>query len=126
MLVEKPAFPDKARHVCCRVCESYSGGNKRKLSVAVALVGSPAVVLMDEPSTGMDPGAKRFLWDLIRKQVIDRGALCCSIGASTCSGVWSCDTHFAYVLQTLSRQKGYCLHKCQIFSMLSSAYKHLQ
>jgi ABC-type multidrug transport system ATPase subunit len=43
------------------------------LSVAVALVGSPAVVLMDEPSTGMDPGAKRFLWDLIRKQVIDRG-----------------------------------------------------
>ena len=58
-----------------RVCESYSGGNKRKLSVAVALVGSPAVVLMDEPSTGMDPGAKRFLWDLIRKQVIDKGAL---------------------------------------------------
>ena len=59
----------------CRVCESYSGGNKRKLSVAIALVGSPAVVLMDEPSTGMDPGAKRFLWDLIRKQVIDKGAL---------------------------------------------------
>lgn len=57
----------------CRVCESYSGGNLRKLSVAVALVGSPAVVLMDEPSTGMDPGARRFLWDLIRKQVINRG-----------------------------------------------------
>ena len=62
--------------LCCRVCESYSGGNKRKLSVAVALVGSPAVVLMDEPSTGMDPGAKRFLWDLIRKQVIDKGGPC--------------------------------------------------
>lgn len=58
----------------CRVCESYSGGNKRKLSVAVALVGSPGAVLMDEPSTGMDPGAKRFLWDLIRRQVIDQGA----------------------------------------------------
>ena len=63
----------------CRVCESYSGGNKRKLSVAVALVGSPAVVLMDEPSTGMDPGAKRFLWDLIRKQVIDKGELRCTM-----------------------------------------------
>ncbi len=56
------------------MCETYSGGNKRKLSVAVALVGGPAVVLMDEPSTGMDPGAKRFLWDLIQKQVVDQGA----------------------------------------------------
>lgn len=56
-----------------RVCDSYSGGNKRKLSVAIALVGEPPAVLMDEPSTGMDPGAKRFLWDLIQKQVVDAG-----------------------------------------------------
>lgn len=56
-----------------RVCDSYSGGNKRKLSVAIALVGGPPAVLMDEPSTGMDPGAKRFLWDLIQKQVVDAG-----------------------------------------------------
>ena len=57
-----------------RACETYSGGNKRKLSVAVALVGDPPVVLLDEPSTGMDPGAKRFLWSIIRSQVIERGA----------------------------------------------------
>ena len=57
-----------------RACESYSGGNKRKLSVAVALVGEPPVVMLDEPSTGMDPSAKRFLWDIIQAQVIDRGA----------------------------------------------------
>ena len=56
------------------MCDSYSGGNRRKLSVAVALVGAPVLVLLDEPSTGMDPGAKRFLWDLIRKQAVDRGA----------------------------------------------------
>ena len=56
-----------------RVCDSYSGGNKRKLSVAIALMGHPPAVLMDEPSTGMDPGAKRFLWDLIQKQVVDAG-----------------------------------------------------
>ena len=61
----------------CSVCETYSGGNKRKLSVAVALVGNPAVVLLDEPSTGMDPGAKRFLWDLIQKQVVDQGGHAC-------------------------------------------------
>ena len=40
---------------------SYSGGNKRKLSLAIALVGRPAVVLLDEPSTGMDPVARRAM-----------------------------------------------------------------
>ena len=54
-------------------CGSYSGGNKRKLSVAVALVGEPRVVLLDEPSTGMDPGARRALWTLIQQEVIGAG-----------------------------------------------------
>lgn len=45
----------------------YSGGNKRKLSTAVALIGNPAVVYLDEPTTGMDPGAKRLLWNMISK-----------------------------------------------------------
>eukprot|EP00891_Asterochloris_glomerata_P006032 jgi/Astpho2/6032/e_gw1.00084.157.1_t len=56
-----------------RTCDSYSGGNKRKLSVAIALVGDPPVVLADEPSTGVDPSAKRFLWGIIQKQLIDSG-----------------------------------------------------
>lgn len=42
-----------------------SGGTKRKLSFAIAMVGNPSVVLMDEPSVGMDPHSKRFLWDTI-------------------------------------------------------------
>lgn len=42
-----------------------SGGTRRKLSFAMSMVGNPAVVLMDEPSTGMDPRSKRFLWDTI-------------------------------------------------------------
>ncbi|XP_076823215.1 phospholipid-transporting ATPase ABCA3-like isoform X1 [Clavelina lepadiformis] len=46
-------------------CGTYSGGNKRKLSTAIALVGNPPVVLLDEPSTGMDPGARRMLWDAL-------------------------------------------------------------
>ena len=46
-------------------CGTYSGGNKRKLSLAVALVGRPAVVFLDEPSTGMDPVARRLMWRVI-------------------------------------------------------------
>ena len=44
----------------------YSGGMKRRLSVAMALTGRPKVVLLDEPSTGLDPKARTNLWEVIR------------------------------------------------------------
>ena len=43
----------------------FSGGNKRKLSTAIALVGNPPIVLLDEPTTGMDPTTRRYLWDVL-------------------------------------------------------------
>ena len=46
---------------------ALSGGNKRKLSVAIAIVGNPAIILLDEPSAGMDPEARRFMWDVVGK-----------------------------------------------------------
>ncbi|KAJ4767254.1 ABC transporter A family member 1 [Rhynchospora pubera] len=46
---------------------SLSGGNKRKLSVAIAMIGDPPIVILDEPSTGMDPIAKRFMWNVISR-----------------------------------------------------------
>jgi len=46
---------------------SYSGGNKRKLNVAMALVGEPPLIFLDEPSTGVDPVARRNLWKIIEK-----------------------------------------------------------
>ena len=46
---------------------NLSGGNKRKLSVAMAMLGNPPLVFLDEPSTGVDPQAKRFMWNIVSK-----------------------------------------------------------
>ena len=46
---------------------NLSGGNKRKLSVAIAIIGNPPLVFLDEPSTGVDPQAKRFMWNILSK-----------------------------------------------------------
>ncbi|XP_055368383.1 phospholipid-transporting ATPase ABCA1b isoform X2 [Betta splendens] len=48
---------------------SYSGGNMRKLSTAMALIGAPPVVFLDEPTTGMDPKARRALWNCIHSVI---------------------------------------------------------
>lgn len=46
---------------------TLSGGNKRKVCVAQALIGSPPIILLDEPSAGMDPEARRFMWSVVAK-----------------------------------------------------------
>lgn len=45
---------------------AYSGGNKRRLNIAIALIGNPNLVLLDEPTTGVDPAARRSLWHVIK------------------------------------------------------------
>ena len=58
-------------------CE-LSGGNRRKLSVAMSLIGGPSVVFLDEPSAGMDPVARRGMWTAIQ-----RAAKYCSVVLTT-------------------------------------------
>lgn len=52
--------------------EQLSGGQRQRFSIAAALVHGPKVFFLDEPTTGLDPQARRNLWDLV-KQVRDRG-----------------------------------------------------
>jgi len=46
---------------------NLSGGNKRKLSVAIATIGNPPVVFLDEPSAGMDPNSRKNMWEVVNK-----------------------------------------------------------
>jgi ABC-2 type transport system ATP-binding protein len=55
--------------VADRQVRTYSGGMRRRLDLAASLVGEPAVVFLDEPTTGVDPASRRELWALIRDLV---------------------------------------------------------
>ena len=44
--------------------KTLSGGQKRKLSVAIAMIGNSKIVLLDEPSSGMDTSARRRMWEM--------------------------------------------------------------
>ncbi|MGW5435660.1 ATP-binding cassette domain-containing protein [Nocardia asteroides] len=52
---------------------TYSGGMTRRLDLAMTLVGDPAVIFLDEPTTGLDPRSRRAIWDIIRGLVDERG-----------------------------------------------------
>lgn len=59
-----------ARHLT----ETYSGGMRRRLDLAAALVHGPAVLIFDEPTTGLDPASRRHIWDYVRELVRRDGA----------------------------------------------------
>ncbi|KAI0169026.1 P-loop containing nucleoside triphosphate hydrolase protein [Hypoxylon sp. FL1284] len=58
-----------------RMAHALSGGNKRKLSLGIALMGNPSVVLLDEPSSGLDAAAKRVMWRTLHAVVPGRSIL---------------------------------------------------
>ncbi|KAF9875972.1 ABC transporter [Colletotrichum karsti] len=58
-----------------RMANALSGGNKRKLSLGIALMGNPTVLLLDEPSSGLDAAAKRIMWKTLAATVPGRSLL---------------------------------------------------
>ncbi|NES25980.1 ATP-binding cassette domain-containing protein [Micromonospora terminaliae] len=50
---------------------TYSGGMRRKLDLAMTLVGKPRIIFLDEPTTGLDPRSRRTMWEIIRELVAD-------------------------------------------------------
>jgi ABC-2 type transport system ATP-binding protein len=64
-LLERFELTDAAQ----RPASTYSGGMRRRLDLAMTLVGSPRVIFLDEPTTGLDPRSRRTMWDSIRDLV---------------------------------------------------------
>ncbi|ORX76763.1 P-loop containing nucleoside triphosphate hydrolase protein, partial [Anaeromyces robustus] len=61
LLKKKNCFPNK-----------LSGGQKRKLCITLALLGSPKYIFLDEPTTGLDPYSRKSIWDLLSKKKKDK------------------------------------------------------
>jgi len=54
-----------------KMAATYSGGMRRKLDLAMTLVGQPRIIFLDEPTTGLDPRSRRTMWDIIRQLVAE-------------------------------------------------------
>ena len=54
-----------------KLASTYSGGMRRKLDLAMTLVGSPRIIFLDEPTTGLDPRSRRTMWEIVRELVAD-------------------------------------------------------
>jgi ABC-2 type transport system ATP-binding protein len=54
-----------------RLVSTYSGGMRRRLDLAMTLIGAPEIIFLDEPTTGLDPRSRRTMWDIVRGLVSD-------------------------------------------------------
>ncbi|HEX9435792.1 MAG TPA: ABC transporter ATP-binding protein [Candidatus Limnocylindria bacterium] len=111
-LLESVDLADRGR----QLNEKLSGGQRQRLSIATALVNEPQVLFLDEPTTGLDPQARRNLWELVRR-IRDRGTtvlltthymdeaevLCDRVAIMDAGRILSLDTPRALVGELLGR-----------------------
>lgn len=106
------------RHKKNEISKNLSGGMQRKLSIATAFVGGSRVVILDEPTAGVDPYSRRGIWNLLIKHKTDRTIIMSThfmdeadllgkveIAISFCKGKYQDElSHFAHFVQ-----KTFCL-----------------
>jgi len=95
--VPEDVIPEYVEHIIAKLglqegiadkpSKGYSGGNKRKLCVGIALIGNPPIVFLDEPSTGMDPGSRRHMWDLISGTMRNRSVILTTHSMEECEAL---------------------------------------
>lgn len=85
----------RIRSILDKLAHTLSGGNKRKLQMAIAILGNPSVLLMDEPSSGMDPASRQFMWRVVK-----------SITASQPQSCMVLSTHSMTEAEALSTKMG--------------------
>ncbi|MFD9032588.1 ATP-binding cassette domain-containing protein [Streptomyces sp. NPDC059567] len=68
-LLERFELTEAAR----KPVSTFSGGMRRKLDLAMTLVGEPRIIFLDEPTTGLDPRSRRTMWEIIRRLVAEQG-----------------------------------------------------
>jgi ABC-2 type transport system ATP-binding protein len=66
-LLERFDLAESAR----KLVSTYSGGMRRKLDLAMTLVGNPRIIFLDEPTAGLDPRSRRTMWEIVRELVAD-------------------------------------------------------
>eukprot|EP00916_Digyalum_oweni_P011393 GHVL01018965.1.p1 GENE.GHVL01018965.1~~GHVL01018965.1.p1 ORF type:complete len:1716 (+),score=214.35 GHVL01018965.1:54-5150(+) len=65
----------------------YSGGNKRKLSLGISMMGNPKIIFLDEPTSGVDPASRRFLWNLISGTMSGRSVILTTHSMEECEAL---------------------------------------
>jgi ABC-type multidrug transport system ATPase subunit len=97
------------------VAMSLSGGQKRKLSVCMALIGDSRVIFLDEPTSGMDPVSRRLMWDLLKRYRAGR-VLVLTTRTAYCDGCFCLLKHI----------RNCCFFEFRFFYFCSKVYERLK